>query len=212
MYNASLLGFKTESLGENTDNDIVIENGIIYKLVDERIDNTGKLQLKHAEVIENHSSTGYNVISDSVKDYIVTAICPNAFANNNAITGIAISDTVSIIGKNAFQGCHNLETVSYPKSLEIIDSYAFADCYELINASFPDNLKSIGDGAFDYCMLLIDVNIPNNISSIGYDSFVGCLPNTFSVSNKNRNFLYMTMLYIIKMWTQLSLLVWLMPV
>lgn len=67
----------------------------------------------------NSNSTEITVASS------VTAIAPNAFADNNTVTVVTLPDSVTQIGEKAFYGCKNLENITIPKTVTSIGANAF---------------------------------------------------------------------------------------
>ena len=71
----------------------------------------------------------------------------SAFAGNNDITYVAISDSVTNIGNKAFKDCANLNTVAMSKSVKVIGAEAFANT-ALTDVILPDSLESLGRSSF----------------------------------------------------------------
>ena len=80
----------------------------------------------------------------------VTQIKQYAFARNEYLKSIVISENVKEIGQHAFSGCTALTDVSIPDSVTEIDTRAFVNCTSLLNVSVPESVTFIGEQAFGY--------------------------------------------------------------
>lgn len=97
-----------------------------------------------------------------------------AFAENNNIETILISDSVSKIGKYAFRNCKSLTTVRLPESLTEIGQGAFSGCESLDKVTLPKSISKIDIETFEDCTSLRAIAVPPTISSIGNEAFAGC--------------------------------------
>ena len=130
--------------------------------------------------------TGYNasdtdvVIPESInvngENIIVKTIADNAFYNNDAITSVTISDSVTSIGDYAFYDCSSLTSIYIPDSVTTIGSYAFRYCSNLTIVTCGENsqLTTIGEHAFSGCSSLTSIYIPNSVTTIGSYAFYDC--------------------------------------
>ena len=84
-------------------------------------------------------------------EYKVTHIDNYAFAKNEAITSVNISDGIKEIGLFAFYKCSGIETAVIPKSITAIGNGAFVDCTGLIRIYLGDGIEDIGIGSFANC-------------------------------------------------------------
>lgn len=83
-------------------------------------------------------------------DYIVEAICADAFANST-LTAVSIPVGVQKIEPFAFQDCNRLETVYITGSSTSVEAFAFDTCRMLASVFIPDNTECIAAGAFFGC-------------------------------------------------------------
>ncbi len=113
-----------------------------------------------------------------------------AFAGNNNLTTVILSDSMDIVGKEMFANCKSLTTINLKENIKEIKELAFAQSglttinlenVELIgegaffrtnidNVTFKDGVI-IGDRAFYYSQKLENVNNLNNVKSIGEYAF-----------------------------------------
>lgn len=103
-------------------------------------------------------------------------IWPTAFAYNDKIESVEISDSVVAIGTFAFLGCNNLTSVEVSAGVTEIGSSAFCYRKNITNISFDNNsqLESIDDDVFAHCSSLTSIDIPASVTSIGNEAFYDC--------------------------------------
>ena len=98
-----------------------------------------------------------------------------AYANNEDIKYVIISDGVTSIGYGAFYYCTYLASIEIPNTVTSIEDYAFYYCeYRLTSIEIPNSVKSIGEYAFAYCYALESVTIGDGVTSIGNYAFEEC--------------------------------------
>ena len=102
------------------------------------------------------------------------AIYSSAFADCNKLTGVVISDGVTVIGNYAFYNCENLKSVVIADSVTSIGDNAFSNCTSLASIVIPDGVTSIGEYAFYNCYSLTSIEIPVSVTNIGAYAFSGC--------------------------------------
>lgn len=98
----------------------------------------------------------------------------NAFAHNERVTQIYLSNSVRTIGKGAFAHCPHLEEVIFSPEVTEICHFALYDCPNLQRVALPETVKLIGRQAFGKCKSLASFSGSNDIE---FDStaFLGCL-------------------------------------
>lgn len=159
-------------------------------------------------------------IPDSVafaeKKYAVVQIMPNAFFQNENITGVTIENGLQSIGQYAFYGCINLTgDLQIPSSVTAIGRYAFYNCtnidgdimlsasltriepYTFYNAAKAQNLvfapnnklTYIGDYSFSNCGFSGTLDIPELVDEICAGAFYNDT-NIISVQFKGNNLRY----------------------
>ena len=114
------------------------------------------------------------VIPASYGGIPITAIGENAFANNNKITSVTISEGIERIEFGAFSACTKLERVMLPESLSEIGADAFWRCLNLREIRFSQGLEKIGDSAFYSCVKLTEISLPESLKVIGTSCFKAC--------------------------------------
>lgn len=90
----------------------------------------------------------YRYTDGHVMPVKVVGISSDAFANNNNIVAVVLSDFIETIPDKAFANCTNLMSVE-GKSLKKIGSRAFENCENLNFASISETITEIGKCAFD---------------------------------------------------------------
>jgi hypothetical protein len=120
-------------------------------------------------------SGGDVIIPSAINGLPVASIGTNAFYNNSSITGITISDSVTMIGDYAFGFCSGLADITIPNSVTNIGRQTFLWCKKLPAIMIPSSVIKIGDSAFHGCtnMTAITVDALNSI----YSSLDGVLFN-----------------------------------
>ena len=108
----------------------------------------------------------------------ITTIGPEAFANNGAITGVTLPDTLERMGVNTFKNCVSLRSVTFEgEELAYIPNGCFEGCYNLKSFTIPTSVTEIGESAFSDCVVLSDVTIKMDnpvLTVIGKEAFRGC--------------------------------------
>ena len=100
--------------------------------------------------------------------------CLFAGTNNNSLSSITISDSVTSIGEWAFYNCTGLTSITIPESVTSIEDGAFSGCTSLTSITIPKSVRSIGGDAFYNCTGLTSITIPESLPSIGGYAFSGC--------------------------------------
>ncbi len=159
---------------------------------DRQVDSSGQFDfLLEDEEVTLVNYYNYNAktcsIPDSVKfgpkDYPVTKIAANAFADHSALVELKIPNSVTkIMGdlenkKGAFSGCVALERVIFSENLTDIGGYAFKNCLSLKSIVIPASVESVGEGAFKNCLALQSIELNSN-GTLSSDSFSNCLQVT----------------------------------
>lgn len=90
----------------------------------------------------------------------------SAFAYNEIITSVTVSDGVTAIGNKAFYGCKNLVSATVSGSVKQFGQDVFAACEKLTNVVFGEGITEIGVRMFDNCESLKTVTIPATVKHI----------------------------------------------
>ncbi len=118
----------------------------------------------------------------------VTVIGAHAFADNDNITQVILSEEIRRISHEAFRDCKNLEYIFLPEGIEIIEENAFANCIALKELYFPEGLEEIICNVCTGCVSLEGIYLPPGLVvriSRGYDnSFISC-PNLKLIYGKD---------------------------
>lgn len=136
------------------------------------------------------------VIPSEIRDLPVRGIGASAFAGDDTIKALKISNGISYIADSAFSECALLESVTLPQTLTKIGDrafekcsrlssldlggvmrigdYAFLECVGLREVELPDDLKTLGNYAFCDAWNLERINISLGLSEIGAFTFAGC--------------------------------------
>ena len=97
-----------------------------------------------------------------------------AFAYNNNITSVTLSNGISGIDENAFYCCKSLKNIIFSNQMTKIPSGMFSGCSSLTSITVPDGITSIGDHAFLDCNGLTVVVLPSTLRKIEEDAFYSC--------------------------------------
>ncbi len=138
---------------------------------------------------QSYCSDKYGVLFDKEKtellsfpipycnDYIipdtVLEIVSGAFYNCN-LTGIVISNNITIINDETFSSCSSLANITIGNKVTTIQHGAFSYCTSLTSITIPDNVTSIGSYAFGSCKRLEKVEIGSGVTSISSQAFDYC--------------------------------------
>ncbi len=126
-------------------------------------------------MIEGCRTTAINLtVPAEIDGMAVTEIAAGAFAGNAGLMGIALPDSITVIGERAFGRCENLTAAILPTGLQSIPAQCFAECRALKRVTLPTSLTKIGERAFYQCTTLGKITVPEGVSEIGEESFYGC--------------------------------------
>lgn len=103
----------------------------------------------------------------------VENILDYAFIDSIALEEVTIGETVFYIGRFSFSQCDNLRDVNLNEGLVQIDEFAFYMSQSLISITIPKTVSYIGLKAFNYCTSMTDINV--NIENPYYQSLQGVL-------------------------------------
>ena len=102
---------------------------------------------------------GALVIPETLGGCSVVSVGFHALGECEAMTSLALPQTLVSIGGYAFQNCSSLTQVGVPASVESICEGAFESCSSLTQIAIPASVESIGEGAFWYCSQLRNLTV-----------------------------------------------------
>lgn len=118
-------------------------------------------------LLDARKAEGDITIPDNVK-----IINDCAFAGNDKVKSIKMSDSVIQINTNAFEGAE-LNRITLSNNLKIIGYKCFS-CSSLTEINIPDSVTEIQDGAFFSNVYLKKVKLPKGLKNIGRSEFADC--------------------------------------
>lgn len=110
----------------------------------------------------------------SIPEGVIQIDC-EAFADNECIREVHISNTVKEIGQFAFSNCYNLERITFGESVETIENNAFFFCIALKKIELPASILYVGPSAFGFCAGIKKVVMQEGVRLIGNNAFETCL-------------------------------------
>ncbi len=119
-------------------------------------------------------SAEYIFIPSTYNGKPVLKIEDAAFAFNEQIKGVKISDGVQAVGVSAFDNCVNLEEVYMGADVEEIGLSAFSSCEKLKTAVLSSGLKNLDSLVFYACVSLTEIDIPASVERICFNAFADC--------------------------------------
>lgn len=91
-----------------------------------------------------------------------------AFLECRSLKKLDIPGSLKIIPDRMCEGCVNLKKITVGNGTKIIDGSAFVGCEELTEVNLPETLEEIKGSAFGDCVKLKEITIPKNVKTIGY--------------------------------------------
>lgn len=160
---------------------ITIENTDDLETISSRIKSEGITKLIIGNTMQSFpifeglkSINSLEILSDQIN-----SIPRDAFANNQNIQTVILSQDVTEISENAFFNSSisqiNLDHINY------INRNAFCNCINLESVNLQ-SIQSLDDACFSNTSL-IEVNLPKNFKSLPYYAFYNCVKLTSFVSD-----------------------------
>lgn len=147
---------------------------VMYKVISE-IEKT--VQVGNGESMTaaiNQSTSGKLTIPQTVGDYQVVTIGPNAFFNCSELTEVVLPTTLRTIKPTAFQSCTSLQKIDIPTGVTEIGAAAFVYCSKLQRVTIPEGVTKIWNNTFSYCLSLESLTLPSTVTEIDQEALVGC--------------------------------------
>lgn len=154
-------------------------------------DNTAILTKYHFDMRKQNDKAEIELtvpekINANKKDYTVTEIGDNAFANDDSYTDIFPNKQTPGNSENTYR---TISKITLPDTIRKIGDYAFFRCVGLHEINMPTSLKSIGTHAFSFSGIKQLTNLNDDCSLAGEDDtslsspFLNC-PNLASITLK----------------------------
>ncbi len=96
----------------------------------------------------------------------ITALPENVFSNFDAVTHVALPDSLEKIGAWAFSSCDSLKEISLPDSVTEIGESVFRNCRSLESVELSDQILVIPEYTFDSCKALRCVTLSPELTEI----------------------------------------------
>ncbi len=158
-----------------------IEYGAFYGCTAlEKITFSGENNL---QIISQHAFENCN-LQGTIELSAICVISDYAFAGNQELEGIQLSDTLLSIGEYAFAGCKKLKDVTIEASKVKYGGYAFTGCESL--ESFYVNAAVLPEGMFYECDNLKTVSIGPDVNAIGEFAFRDTKVASYEVMSGNK--------------------------
>lgn len=109
-----------------------------------------------------------------------------AFAGNQKLEGVVLSDRLLSIGQYAFAGCKKLETVTIGADKVKYGAYAFTGCESL--KEFYVNSSVLPEGMFYECDAMTKVTIGPDVNDIGAYAFRDTAISSFVIDSDNKTY------------------------
>lgn len=165
--NEYLINYLKQTLNNEIEEEIKIENEINYKLSKKN---------KTAEIIKSPNAKGKIVIKKCFDSCEITRICNDAFTNTN-IEHVVFLCSDYEIGKNAFKNCKFLKRITFYNANKVTFDNNCFDCAEnissfLITECFEITLK---ENCFTNCSSLNEISCESQKIKIFSNSFSNCI-------------------------------------
>lgn len=166
-----------DETGEEIQGDIIYDSDIYYIVYNPLIlTNLTPTTVAITGVGQGANLSGRVELPYIINGKTVTAIGPNAFANQILCTELVIPSSVTSIGYGAFDYCTGLTEINIPSGITAIGDNVFSYCVNLTSITIPNSVTNIGFNAFSNCTGLTDITIPSSVTSVGSSAFLNC-PN-----------------------------------
>lgn len=111
-------------------------------------------------------SGGNLIISAKDFDESATVLPKNAFANDNEILSLVLSDNVQELSGYTCYECREVASVVFGENITTVGSWEFYGCYKLQNVTLNSKLETLGKYMFADCNSLSYLEIPASVSLV----------------------------------------------
>ena len=119
--------------------------------------------------------TGVVEIPSEYNGLPVREIGADAFFGNEAVEGIILPNTITIVGDRAFSECTGLQQLVLPQTATVLGKELFKGCISLQRVEMPSLVQTLNDSLFEGCVALQEVILPVSVASVsGKNTFLGC--------------------------------------
>ena len=130
---------------------------------------------------ETVTITGYHgnisevTVPNTIDDFAVVAIAPEAFFDTNSekVTSITLGESIKKVGADAFAECSDV-SIFVLGALTEIGERAFLECNLLTEIPLGEGLTEIPSEAFSGCVGLVELVLPESLTLIAENAFDGC--------------------------------------
>ena len=141
--------------------------------------------LENVQFINQYAFAGCNLKGDITLGS-ATAVADYAFAYNENLDGVTLSEYTQSVGAYAFAGCKDLDELVIEADYVKLGQYVFSDCTSLKEVSV--NSAVIPAGAFSGCKKLKTVTLGKDVSVIGEYAFGGTAVEKLTIAAGNDTF------------------------
>lgn len=120
------------------------------------------------------SSASAITVPETVEDYTVTGIAPQAFYGCGSMTSVSLPGSITAISEEAFLKCTTLQRITLPESISFIGQRAFYGCTALTEIAIPAAVTEIGNQAFYGCTALTSLTVQSSTTQLGPYAFANC--------------------------------------
>jgi hypothetical protein len=103
----------------------------------------------------------------------VLSIGESAFADNQFLTSISISNSVRTIGRDAFKQSNNVTSLTIGAGAAIIESDTYQEFRHLTKLVVPEGVTRIDGGAFSELYSVTSLTLPSTLTTLGEASLRG---------------------------------------
>lgn len=166
-----VVGSEASTAAESRDpNEISVEN--LRSLPVTPVDDFDYIETDGGIKITSYNGDDKLVVLPAEREGVpVIGIEERAFANDENVKAVLISDSIITVGSGAFALCTSLELVVFGAKVETLEDTAFLGCDALREVVLNDGLKTIEEEVITYCGNLKTITIPASVETIEEGAF-----------------------------------------